>query len=128
MALAATPLLCPFTIVSNIFTLKKDTTKTHCNNVGLNVLDNASLAVYQAALARHWLLMGLKTNSSHVDVQLSKMEAAIENIASLVAVGNLAVNQLMEREAATTVKTKAMSAEKPKWTIVMAKNVCQVVS
>jgi hypothetical protein len=36
--------------------------------------------------------MGLKTDSSLVDTQLSKMEASIENIASLAAVGNLAVN------------------------------------
>jgi hypothetical protein len=36
--------------------------------------------------------MGLKTNNSLVDVRLSKMEAAIENIASLATVGNLAVN------------------------------------
>jgi hypothetical protein len=46
MAFDATPLLCPFTIVLDIFTLKKDTTKTHYNNVGLNVPDNAPLAVY----------------------------------------------------------------------------------
>jgi hypothetical protein len=36
--------------------------------------------------------MGLKIDNSHVDVRLSKMEAAIENIASLATVGNLAVN------------------------------------
>jgi hypothetical protein len=53
MAFVAALLLCPFTITSNIFTLKKDTTKTHYNNVGLNVPDNAPLAVYQAALAEH---------------------------------------------------------------------------
>jgi hypothetical protein len=56
------------------------------------------------------------------------MEAAIENIASLVAVGNLVVNQLMEREATVVITAKAASAEKPKWTMVMAKNVRQVVS
>jgi hypothetical protein len=43
-------------------------------------------------LAGHWLVMGLKTDSSHVDTRLSKMEATIKNIASFVAVGNLAVN------------------------------------
>jgi hypothetical protein len=36
--------------------------------------------------------MGLKTNSSPVDVRLSKMEAAIENIASLATASNLVVN------------------------------------
>jgi hypothetical protein len=36
--------------------------------------------------------MGFKTNNSLVDMWLSKMEAAIKNIASLVAAGNLAVN------------------------------------
>jgi hypothetical protein len=36
--------------------------------------------------------MGLKTDNSPIDTRLSKMEVAIENIASLVAVGNLAVN------------------------------------
>jgi hypothetical protein len=60
--------------------------------------------------------MGLKTNNSLVDVRLSKMEAAIENIASL------------EREVAMIVTTKATSGKEPKWTIVMANNVCQVVS
>jgi hypothetical protein len=92
MALDVAPLLCPFIVASDIFTLKKDTTKTHCNNAGFNVPNNAPLAVYQAALAGHWLIMGLKTNSSHVDVRLSKMEATIENIASFTATGNLAIN------------------------------------
>jgi hypothetical protein len=36
--------------------------------------------------------MGLKTDSSHVDAWLSKMEVAMENIVSLAATGNLAVN------------------------------------
>jgi hypothetical protein len=53
MALAAAPLLCPFIVASAIFTLKKDTTKTHFNNTGLNILDNAPLAIYQATLAGH---------------------------------------------------------------------------
>jgi len=57
----------------------------------------------------HWLVMGLKTNNSPVDVQLSKMEAAIENIASFTAVGNLVVNQLMEHEVVVAIITKAMS-------------------
>jgi hypothetical protein len=48
MALDATSLLCPFTVASNIFMLKKDTAKQHCNNVGLNVLD-----IDQAALVGH---------------------------------------------------------------------------
>jgi hypothetical protein len=46
MALAIALLLCPFTIVSDIFMLKKDIAKTHCINAELNVLDNAPLAVY----------------------------------------------------------------------------------
>jgi hypothetical protein len=49
MALDATPSLCPFTITSDIFTLKEDIVKTHFNNTGFNVPDNALLAVYQAA-------------------------------------------------------------------------------
>jgi hypothetical protein len=40
----------------------------------------------------HWLVMGFKIDNSLVDARLSKMETAIENIMSLVAVGNLAVN------------------------------------
>ncbi|CAK9204898.1 unnamed protein product [Sphagnum troendelagicum] len=72
--------------------------------------------------------MGLKIDNSPVNARLSKMEAAIENIASFVAVGNLAVNQLIEREAAATITTKAMSTKEPKWTMVITKNVCQVVN
>jgi hypothetical protein len=34
----------------------------------------------------------------------------------------------MEREAAKDVTTKAVCAKEPKWTTVMAKNVCQVVN
>jgi hypothetical protein len=51
------------------------------------------------------------------------MEVAIENIASLMIASNLAINQLIECEAAAIVTTKAMSAEELKWTTVMAKNV-----
>jgi hypothetical protein len=70
----ASPLLCPFTIALDIFTLKKDIAKTHCNNIGLNVPHNAPLAVYQVTLARHWLIMGLKIDNSHVNAWLlSKM-------------------------------------------------------
>jgi hypothetical protein len=98
MAFDAASLLCPFTIASNIFTLKKDIAKTHCNNTEFNVPNNAPLAVYQATLGGHWLVMGLKTDNSHVDAQLSKMEVAIENIVSLTTVGNLVVNQLMEHK------------------------------
>jgi hypothetical protein len=39
--------------------------------------------VYQVALAGHWLVMGLKIDSSPIDTWLSKMEAAIENIVCL---------------------------------------------
>jgi hypothetical protein len=91
MALVAVPLFYPFTITSDIFTLK-DTPKMHCNNTGLNVPDNAPLVIYQVALTGHSLVMGLKTDNSHVDMQLSKMEVAIENIVSIAAVGNLAIN------------------------------------
>ncbi|CAK9272936.1 unnamed protein product [Sphagnum jensenii] len=92
MALDATLLMCPFTTRLDIFTLRKDTTKQHSNNAKLNVPNNASMVVYRIALPKHWLVMGFKTNSSPVDAQLSKMEVAIKNIASLVAVGNLALN------------------------------------
>jgi hypothetical protein len=34
----------------------------------------------------------------------------------------------MERKATTTVTAKAVSTEEPKWTMVMAKNVRQVVN
>jgi hypothetical protein len=123
MTLVATPLLCPFTIASDIFMLKKDIAKMHCNNARLNISNNAPLAVYQAALAKHWLVMGLKTDSSPIDGWLSKMEAAIKNIvSSLATIGNLAVNKLMECEAAMAVIAKAMSVKEPKWTTMMAKN------
>jgi hypothetical protein len=46
MALNAAPLLCPVTIVLDIFTLKKDTAKMHCSNAGLNLPNNAPLVVY----------------------------------------------------------------------------------
>jgi hypothetical protein len=128
MALATAPLLCPFIVALDIFTLKKDTAKTHCINVGFNVVHNAPLAAYQVALAGNWLVMGLKTDNSPVDARLSKMEAAIENIAFFTAAGNLAVNQLMEREVVVDITIKVASTEEPKWTMVMAKNVRHVVS
>ncbi len=53
MAFDVAPLLCPFIVVSDIFTLKKDIAKTHYDNVGLNVLDNTPLMVYQATLVGH---------------------------------------------------------------------------
>jgi len=99
----------------------------HCSNAGLNVPDNAPLVVYQVALAGHWLVMGLEIDSSPIDTQLSKMEAAIENITSLTTASNLAINQLIEHEATATVTIKATSKEEPKWTTVMAKNMHQVV-
>jgi short-subunit dehydrogenase len=67
--------------------------------------------------------MGLKIDSSLVDMRLSKMEVAIKNIVSLAAIGNLTVNQLMERGAIATITSKAAYMEEPKWTTVMAKNV-----
>jgi hypothetical protein len=51
------------------------------------------------------------------------MEAAIENIVFPTIVGNLAINQLMEREATAIIIAKATSVKEPKWTTVMAKNV-----
>ncbi len=128
MALATAPLLCPFTVVSNIFMLKKDIAKTHCINTGLNIPDNAPLATYQAALAENWLIMGLKTDTPPIDARLSKIEVVIENIMSLVTIGNLAVNQLMECETSMAITAKVVSMEEAKWTTVMAKNVCQVVN
>jgi hypothetical protein len=72
--------------------------------------------------------MGLKIDNSPFNARLSKMEATIDNITSLVATGILAVNQLMERETVTAVTSKDASVEEPKWTTVMAKNVRQVVN
>jgi len=100
----------------------------HYSNAKLNVPNNAPLAGYQVTLVEHWLVMGFKIDNSPIDTRLSKMEAAIENIASLMIASNLAVNQLIEREATTTVTTKATYEEEPKWTTVMAKNVRQVVN
>jgi len=111
MALVVAPLRCLFTIALDIFRLKTDIAKTYCNNVGFNVLDNTPLVVYQVALTGHWLIMGLKTDNSLVDARLSKMEATIQNIASLTVVDNLVVNQLMECEVVATITTKVASTE-----------------
>jgi hypothetical protein len=59
---------------------------------------------------------------------LSKIEAIIKNIASFVAVGNLAVNELMECEATTIIIVKVTFMKKSKWTMVMTKNMREVVS
>jgi hypothetical protein len=56
------------------------------------------------------------------------MEVAIKNIVSFTTASNLAVNQLMEREAITIVTTKVASIKEHKWTMVMAKNMHQVVN
>ncbi|CAM6053232.1 unnamed protein product [Sphagnum tenellum] len=56
------------------------------------------------------------------------MEVAIENIPSLMIVGNLMVNQLMECEVTTTFIADIAFVNEPKWTTMMAKNVRQVVS
>ncbi len=56
------------------------------------------------------------------------MEAAIDNIASLAATSNLALNQLLERKATTAITSKVVSTKEPKWTTMMAKNVRQVVN
>ncbi|CAK9236962.1 unnamed protein product [Sphagnum troendelagicum] len=89
MVLDAASLLCPFTVVSDIFVLKKDTAKQYHDNARFNVLNNASMAVYQVALAKNGLVMGFKTNNSPIDLPLSKMEAAVENIVSLAALVTL---------------------------------------
>ncbi len=122
MALVATLLLCPFIITSNIFTLKKDIAKTHYNNAGLNIPDNAPLGGLPSNPSQALVSHGPQDWQLTCDVRLSKMEAAIENIVSFVAVGNLAVNQLMECEVTAVVTAKAMFTEEPKWTMVMAKN------
>jgi hypothetical protein len=119
MALTIASLLCPFIVVTNIFTLKKDTAKMHYNNIGFNLPNNAPLAVF----VRHWLIMGFKIDNSPVDVQMSKMEATIENIVFLVTTRNFAVNQIMEHEAVVAIIGKVGFIEEPKWTTVMAKNV-----
>jgi hypothetical protein len=67
--------------------------------------------------------MGLKIDNSPIDAWLSKMEAGIKHIMPLVAIGNFAMNHLMECEAATIITAKAASAKEPKWTTVIAKNV-----
>jgi hypothetical protein len=72
--------------------------------------------------------MGLKIESSSIDTWLSKMEVTIKNIASLVTLGNLVVNQLMEFKVIATFTTNVRSTKEPKWTMVMDKNVCQGVS
>jgi hypothetical protein len=72
--------------------------------------------------------MGLKIDSSPIDAWLSKMDVAIENVASLMVVGNITVNQLMEHKATVVITAKPTSAEEPKWTTVMAKNMRQVVN
>jgi hypothetical protein len=123
MALATALLLCPFIVALDVFMLKKDSAKTHCINAGLTVPNNAPLAVYQAALARNWLVMGLKTDSPPIDVRLSKMEVVIENIMSLATASNLAVNRFMEHETTMAITAKAVSMEEAKWTTVMAKNI-----
>jgi hypothetical protein len=58
--------------------------------------------------------MGFKIDNSPIDTRLSKMEAAIENMVSLATIGNLAVNQLMEREVAVIITAKVTFAEEPK--------------
>jgi hypothetical protein len=66
--------------------------------------------------------MGLKIDNSPIDARLSKMEAAIENIASLVMPRNLAINQFMEHEVVVAITTKVVFMEEPKWSTAMAKN------
>jgi hypothetical protein len=72
--------------------------------------------------------MGLKIDNPPIDARLSKMEAVIENIASFTTASNLAVNQLMKRETVMAIIAKVVSTEEAKWTMVMAKNVRQVVN
>jgi hypothetical protein len=72
--------------------------------------------------------MSLKIDTSPVNAGLSKMEVAIENIASFTATCNLAVNKLKECEVVVIATTKVTFTEEPKWTKVRAKSVCQVVN
>jgi hypothetical protein len=52
------------------------------------------------------------------------METTIKNIASFAAVGNLTINQLMERKAVVILTANVAYVKESKWTIVMAKNMC----
>jgi hypothetical protein len=72
--------------------------------------------------------MGVKIDMSPVEVWLSRIEAANENIASLTTIDNLVVNQLIECEVVAGVTVNAMITKKPKWTTMMAKNVHRVVN
>jgi hypothetical protein len=72
--------------------------------------------------------MGLKSDSSFVDMRLSKMQATIENIVFFTAIGNLAVNQLMERKVAMALTTNVASTKEPQWITFMAKDMCQVLN
>jgi hypothetical protein len=72
--------------------------------------------------------MGVESNSSFVDMRLSKMKVAIKNIMFLATDNNLAMKQLMECEAIRDVTAKTTSTKHPKWTTMMAKNVRQVVN
>ncbi len=56
------------------------------------------------------------------------MEAAIKNIAFSKAASNLVVIQLMECEVAVVVTVKVAFTKELNWTMVIAKNVRQVVS
>jgi hypothetical protein len=56
------------------------------------------------------------------------MEVVIKDITSLAAAGNLAVNQFMKCKTTMAITTRAVSTKEAKWTMVMAKNVRQVVN
>jgi acyl CoA:acetate/3-ketoacid CoA transferase alpha subunit len=64
--------------------------------------------------------MGLKTNNSLVDVRLSKMEVAIENILFFMVASNFAINQLMEHEVTSTFIANVAFVKELKWTMMMA--------
>jgi hypothetical protein len=59
---------------------------------------------------------------------LSKIEVIIKNIASFAAIGNLAVNELMEHEVTAIIIVKVIFMKESKWTMVMTKNMREVVS
>ncbi len=52
----------------------------------------------------------------------------IKNIASFAAIGNLAVNELMEHEVTAIIIVKVIFMKESKWTMVMTKNMREVVS
>ncbi|CAM6078743.1 unnamed protein product [Sphagnum tenellum] len=116
MAFNVASLLCPFIVALDIFMLKKDTAKMHCNNVELNVLDNAPLIVYQAAVAGHWLIMASKPIVHLLTRTCPKWRQPLRTLGLSRLLTTL---QSMECEMTAVAIPKAMSTKEPKWTKVM---------